>query len=343
MISQDQIFNEYYFDLLKKIKNIARATKHDSHNARVILRAIKKNYASYDKISPEFRAYVNAEQRDDIWSTYDEIGSDIDSLIGWVDSHGDIMLFKDISLETVQSEIADDLVFHHYLSLISLFRRDIPEGDLEKVIGHLKSSDVELDVGDESLATRANKVKQLQTKYTEKAVKDQINSLPDIENTSLGKLAKEIMDEMNIEELQTSLGNGDIMQALANPDGGLVKLLGTVSQKMISKMSSGEIKQENLLQDAMKLAGQIGGKDMGMLSNMASMFGGGTGAGGFNINDISKMMSGMMSPPTNPSKQTKVRPNAANMKKAMKKHELRAKLEQRKENVQGHVGDSSNE
>lgn len=330
MISQDHLFNEYYFDLLKKLKSKSRDTKHDSHDARVILRAIKKNYASYDKFSSEFRAYMNGVSQ---WESYASVKNNVDDLKTWASDNGDVELYKDISLSSIATEFDDVLVLHHFLTLLTMLRNDLNDDIICKVVHHLKQSDTCNidDIEDANVVHMMQRIHMLQSKRTEEAVKSQINSIPNIENTSLGKLAKEIMEEMNVEELQSSLGNGDIMQALANPDGGLVKLLGTVSQKMISKMSSGEIKQENLLQDAMKLAGQIGGKDMSALSSMASMFG--------DMGDLSKMMGGMMG---SGSGSTRVRPNTANIKKMSKKHDLRAKLEKRKENMSRQVG-SENE
>jgi hypothetical protein len=185
-------------------------------------------------------------------------------------------------------------------------------------------------------------------KRTEHVKKDPLmDNISEIENTSLGKLAKEILEEVDVDELQNSIGNGDIMSALANPDGGFVKLLGTVSQKMISKMSTGEIKQENLLQDAMKLATQFGGASgLGPLTDIASMFAGGaSGSGGddgFDISNITKMMSSMMG--GGGSKSQRMRPNTDKLKRMSKARDMRTKLEKRrketvKENVTVHVED----
>lgn len=340
MISQDQLFNEYYFELLKKLKSICRGSKSDSHDARVVLRAIKKNYSSYDKFSSEFRMYANEAPVADVWDSYAALASDIDDMSKWVEDNADAELYKDIPMSCVASEFADALTLHQYMTIINLFRQTMSDDLLSKVVSYMKGKGKEVpsDIDDDKIVTQLQRISYLQKVHADKTMKDHIGSIPNIEDTSLGKLAKEIMQEMNVEELQTSLGNGDIMQALANPDGGLVKLLGTVSQKMISKMSSGEIKQENLLQDAMKLATSIGGKDMGMLGNMASMFGaaGGGGSGGFDMGELSKMMSGMMGNGVKRN-NTKVRPNVSNIKKMSKKQDLRLKLEKRKENMSGQV------
>jgi hypothetical protein len=344
MTSQVVLFNDQYFGLLKKLKTYSREKKQDSHNARVILRGIKKHYQSYDKLSAEFREYVKGFSQE--WDAYSYLNMDsVEELQAWVSENADKeLLYKDIPLTCIAQEFSDPLVFHHFLTMINMFRIDMSENNLNVLTGFLKnmnSAEVVDIQDDDVLSGQVKRLQWLLKQRNDKVVNDQMKRLPDIEDTSLGKLAKEIMQDMNIEELQKSIGDGDIMQALANPDCGLVKLLGTVSQKMISKISSGEIKQENLLQDAMKLATQLGGgSDFGALGNIASMFAGAGGGSGFDMSDIANMMGGMMGG-ASPSRNTKVRPNTANLNKMKRKHDLRAKLEKRKEakeNISGDVG-----
>ncbi len=91
-----------------------------------------------------------------------------------------------------------------------------------------------------------------------------------MEDTMLGKLAKEILEDVDVDKLQKSIGdNGDILKAIGDPNSGFSDLISNVSRKMATKISSGELKQENLLQDAMKFA-----------SAMPGMFGN-QGGGGF--------------------------------------------------------------
>ena len=59
---------------------------------------------------------------------------------------------------------------------------------------------------------------------------------------------------------------GDLLQAIGDPDSGFSDLISNVSRKMATKISNGELKQENLLQDAMKFA-----------STMPGLFGGNPG------------------------------------------------------------------
>lgn len=337
---QDHVFNQYFFDFLKKLKTKCKDRKEESHDARVILRSIKKHYANNDMLSAEFRAYMNSDENRAAWDTYGELATDEDELLRWIDSNcEETSLFREVQMKNVKAMLSDSYIMHHYLTIFNIFREDMDNNAISNVLDVLKNLGKERALIDESIAkVESDKIKSqlerlvfLYTKRSDKMRGDPfVDKMADIEKTSLGKLAKEIMEEVNVDELQNTLGNGDIMSALANPDGGLVKLLGTVSQKMISKMSTGELKQENLLQDAMKLASTFGGgSGLGPLTDIASMFGAGAGGGsdgGFDMSSLSKMMSGL-------GGGHKMRPNTANIKRMKKVKDLRNKLDKRREHV----------
>lgn len=348
MASQDHVFNEYFLDLLKKLKTKSKEKREDSHDARVILRSIKKYYQNNDRLTPDFRKYMN--ETDDIlaaWNDYSNVAAEDSELLRWVDSNSEVCaLFRDVPLFCIKAMMSDSYIMHHYFTIINIFRVDMSDEEMSNVINVLKNLAAGEDLVKEHIAKVQTDVIRSQLErivylYTKRSASTTAANDPmaGIENTSLGKLAKEIMEEVNVDELQTSLGNGDIMSALANPDGGLVKLLGTVSQKMISKMSTGEIKQENLLQDAMKLASQLGGNSgLGPLGDIASMFGGGGGdKDGFDMSSIAKMMSGLGG--GHGGRHGKVRPNTTNLKRMSKARDLRNKLDKKrsKENVSVHV------
>ena len=105
-----------------------------------------------------------------------------------------------------------------------------------------------------------------------------------MEDTMLGKLAKEILEDVDVDKLQQSMGDkGDLLQAIGDPDSGFSDLISNVSRKMATKISNGELKQENLLQDAMKFA-----------STMPGLFGGNPGNPGNKGNNQQKDMMNMM-------------------------------------------------
>jgi hypothetical protein len=99
-----------------------------------------------------------------------------------------------------------------------------------------------------------------------------------MEDTMLGKLAKEILEDVDVEKLQKSIGdNGDILKAIGDPDSGFSELISNVSRKMANKISTGELKQENLLQDAIKFASAMPG---GIFGNQGASGAAGAGSGG---------------------------------------------------------------
>jgi len=104
-----------------------------------------------------------------------------------------------------------------------------------------------------------------------------------IESSSIGKLAKEISEELKSEKIDINSS----MEGMDNPmklfqsmmsgdkDNGIGKLVSTVTDKLQKKMESGEISQEDLLKDATKLftggMGGSGGDSNGGMPDLSSM------------------------------------------------------------------------
>lgn len=105
---------------------------------------------------------------------------------------------------------------------------------------------------------------------------DQLN------NTSIGKLAKDIAGSIDVEALGIK-EPGDIMGLMndGNSAKALGKIIENVGSAIQSKMKSGEIKQEQLISDAMSLMSQMNGSNGPQAelfrSMMQHMGGGGTG------------------------------------------------------------------
>ena len=51
---QVYVFNQYYIDFLKKIKTYAKEYKESKKDARDILRSIRNNFTSMDKMSETY-------------------------------------------------------------------------------------------------------------------------------------------------------------------------------------------------------------------------------------------------------------------------------------------------
>jgi len=292
------VFNQYYFDLLKKVKDYSRSNqgKVEANNIR---KSIKENYSSYDKTAAEYRDFFikNTEVARNLWETSEIV--DIKSAKTWLvrEEIGSLQVYEGITLLDVDGSIRSKKTFFYYFTLLCIFVKELTQEEVGNIVSLLKNIknidefEKSLETIEDALLKRHLTFLLYLQKNSTSASSENTNdpregiedTMQQLETTSLGKLAKEIMGDIDINEVQSSLsGGGNILESLTNPNGGLSKLLGTVSQKMISKMTSGEIKQETLLQDALKFSSQL----QNMIPKGAN---GGGGAGPFC--DIASMMS----------------------------------------------------
>lgn len=361
MSSVTHVFNQYYWDLLKKSKDLAKDLKHkaESDNARKVLKEIKNSYMQFDKSSDEHLLWYR-EHVSDVWKTFAAEKSDVTAWKNWSDSEQmSVELYKGITIQMLASLYKSKDVLLYYLVLLSVFASSsvttehiTPIIELLRKKTPITEEDVSFieDVGVRTSLTLLSQISATPAS-NEKTGGGTDRLLSELENTSLGKLAKEIMQDIDVENIHNSIGEGgDILKAFSDPNGELSKLVGNVTQKMISKLASGELKQDTLLTDAMKLAGSLpGGAAGGMggmfeqFSKMAGMFGkGGDDDGDF---DIASMMKNMMggAGKSGGTKGTRPVVNSAALTRNVKAKQLRKKLEERrkvKENIETQVGDN---
>lgn len=301
-----RVFNQYYFNVLRQLKSIARTQKN-----KVVLKAIKKHYSSWDTQSGEYQAWFNGAGvhrlvgcTDVPWAAYEADASVYDT---WTKS--EVFIYREISLDLIEALLTDSNTIHHFLTALCIFRKPMDSVTLETTLAAVKASGIASDAED-PLVTRLKTFRAGVGAGVGAGVsKPGLEAFAGLENTSIGKMAKEIMDEIDVSEIQKSIGDdGDIFKALSNPDNGIMKLVSTVSQKMMEKMSSGELKQESIIGDAMSFfgkamggAGGAGGTDggspdmmktiQGLMQGMTGGAGGGLGGGG--LADMMKAMSSM--------------------------------------------------
>lgn len=300
------LFNRFYFDLLKKVKNQAKKQKATNRDARNILRAIKASYASYETGSGQYLDALSSSIPASFWDAYYACGEDaVDAFLSTEEASG-AWAYDQISVAMLASCVKDKFLLHHYLTIFAIFlQKEATNEDVERameLLKNLKTNDIATEI--EPIASLEVKrwVVKLHAVYTHQITHVFQSQFSDMESTSIGKLAKEIMEEVDMSAIQNTVsGDGDIFKALADPNSGIASLLGTVSQKMIGKLASGEIKQENLLEDAMKFATKLPGMLQGsgasgsglgaelgkMASTVQTMLGGlaQDGAGGAGGND----------------------------------------------------------
>ena len=85
-MSNQYVFNQYYIDLIKRLKQASKKIKDDESDknvkiegdinnkyelAKKISKSIKTNYVTLDKSSDEYIMYVN-KVPEDFWKSYEE-------------------------------------------------------------------------------------------------------------------------------------------------------------------------------------------------------------------------------------------------------------------------------
>jgi hypothetical protein len=317
-MSNQFIFNQYYIDLIKRIKtsakNMRESDASDEHAfGKSTLKAIKDNYITLDKSSDEYIIYLKTIP-EEFWNSYINI-INIDAANDWflADDVKDVCIYKNISVSSIRKLVNDDYLCHHFLSVFYLFMNELSDDDVKLYLSVLQ--DTKNEVGTDSIANeehkkvieRLNELKAKKAKGaagTAGAANTGGIDMSQMEGTMLGKLAKEIMEDVDVDKLQKSIGeNGDILKAIGDPDSGFSELISNVSRKMANKISTGELKQENLLQDAIKFAsampnglfGNAGGAGGAGGANKGTPRGGGSGgAGQPDMASMMNMMSSMM-------------------------------------------------
>jgi hypothetical protein len=288
-MSNQFVFNQYYIDFIKRLKQASRNIKDEGKEnenyelAKEVMKSIKNNYVTLDKSSDEYIIYIN-KLPDTFWPSYED--ATCENINEWFDSETvkDVELYQNITIANMRKLINDDFLCSHFLTVFYLFKSELSEENVKKYVSILQESfktELYEELENEehkNLLKRLNEIKKRNIKE-----KTGVN-MAGMEDTTLGKLAKEILDDVDVDKLQQSLGDkGDLLKAIGDPDSGFSDLISNVSRKMATKISNGELKQENLLQDAMKFA-----------TTMPGLFGGANPGGSGNSNKQQQDMANMM-------------------------------------------------
>ncbi len=324
MSSSTVIFNQYYYDLLTKIRTIAKKHKEHSNTAKRVLEIVKDNYKEFDKTSSDYVEFLNANCNQDFWNSY--VGLEKDDCDDWLikDETKVVCIYKDITIGDISKLLRANYLCHHYISMFYIFKNEMTDEEAKTLLAAIQSFDENSDTeftndNYKKVLTRLNIIK------TDNDKQDSgFDSMNDLKDTTIGKIAKEIINDVDINKLKQSITNndGDIFKALANPDNGLGELFSTVGSKVTNKISSGELNQEAIMKDAMKFAS--------LLPGMFKNAGGGADSAdtsGFNMADMMKMMSSMnMGAGGGGSKRSKSAINKQGLRNLAKRAELQKKL-----------------
>ena len=268
--SRVYVFNQYYLDLLKRVKNSAKKFKEKSKSAKNVLTSVKSNYSTFDKTEITNIEFVNENVPDEFWK---EI-IDKEELSQEYMKSSEYVLYNNITISTIAKLVKDNDKLHYYLLIFSIFRNsNINDDDTKILVECLKKNQID-DNAPEEYKHTLEKIIKIGNKESSNSDPFNVGGLTD---TSIGKLAKDIVSDLDLSKIKQSIEkDGDILSALGSKESGLGDLLSNVSKKMSEKLASGEINQQELLGDALKFAGNIGGggkKDSGMpdLSSMMKM------------------------------------------------------------------------
>jgi len=325
MSSSIIIFNQYYYDLLTKIRTIAKKHKEHSTTASKVLDIVKEHYKEFDKSSNDYVNFLNENCNEEFWKSYIEVPKD--DCDEWLKKEEvkSVCLFKEITIADITKLLRDNFLCHHYLSVFYIFKTEMPDESATTILKVLQSFDEQFELDNEEFKKVIERLNSIKTDKVKSGAS--FDGMDNLKDTTIGKIAKEIIEDVNIDKLKQSIYNneGDIFKALANPENGLGELFSTVGTKVTDKISSGELNQDAIMKDAMKFA-----------SYLPSMFGKGGGnddGSGFNMADMMKMMSamnGMGGGGGGGGKKSKAMVNKEGLRKLAKKTELQKKLANRK-------------
>lgn len=137
--------------------------------------------------------------------------------------------------------------------------------------------------------TEAMEAEQKEMEDNIKKMEDKVKESfgDDVMNSSIGSLAKEIGEEIDLKDLEDMNNPAELFSALFSGGKGgndkINNLFGKVGEKLSQKMKNGEIDEQKLFAEATNMMSGLGG--------LFGAGGGGKGAGG--MPDLSKMMSNL--------------------------------------------------
>jgi hypothetical protein len=248
-------FNKIFYDLLKDLNNIDNDKINEyCSNFKVKNLESPRNINLFDSnLKPEFLETILKTESDNVFDLV-EIEN--------------ILLFKNFSFTTIKNNAPNTyhttLKYYMYcMMLITLVYRESLHDDNEEDALVLFTNVVNCIRNIESNTSYETVIETIYDKNIKKLIEliDECNIVVEVdkstdpmsefENSTIGNLAKEISNEINIGDFSIEKPE-DIMKLMSGD------IIGKVGEKIQKKMSSGEIKQDQLLAEAMAMLGNLG-------------------------------------------------------------------------------------
>ena len=309
-------FNKFYVDLIKDMKRLSPELK----------AKVKHIYKVVDKSSDEYIQFF-CDGMSIHFQNFEPSNEDIQT----------VCIFKNVSVAEVLAHIGEKNVIMtwNYLYVLSalgmLFKLVGAEPDNEEAttllfdkvviaIGIIRGRGISEagavldDILDDDIRGVLSKIEKIDEADAADntsdggGADDVMKMFAGFENSKICNLAKEISSEIDISNVKLD-SQEDIMKLMdfSSSNNILGNIIGKVSSKMQEKMSKGEMKQEDLIGEAM---------------NMMSMMGGAQGF--FNNPMMADLMKNM--------KKGKVNPRTDVIRRESTREKLRKKLEERNSN-----------
>lgn len=302
-----------------------------------MLSKFKKFLNDISNVYPEHKESINNNYKDILNCDNLKIEENelITEFLEKISNISDDIMNKDDSIFT------DDLYLLKDISMKSLWSSDISNKTKESIWGYLNIFClIELNISSGKIMQKTNEKLSSGEKITKKELKlmkefkklsENINnsnssftqeSFSELENTSLGNLAKEITEGLDINENNA--------QDMLKPDN-MMNLFQSINSTIQQKVENNEIDMNALFGEATGFM-----NNNGMMENMMGMVGNlmGQGGGGEGMPDLSSMMNMMsqMAPPQAPAQQSKNSNSKAsnNHDPNVVRDRLRKKLESKK-------------
>lgn len=321
MITKQKIvftFNQFYIHLIKELKEMDPTIKS----------SIKKNYKTFDKLSPDYSNFFWTSIKDIfeiiVEKTCDELYND--------QSIKNVLPVLNLSFSDINEKLSnhDKPIFYNYIFILTVFSKiiidspDPPDKESESLycksveyITNLEKGINSTDIIEDVLDDDTKKLLEKISFLTKKEIPPN-NQLPEnmfkgMENSKIVNLAKEISEDIDISNIKLE-NTDDVfkMMDFSNSNNMMGDIIKKVSSTVSSKINSGEIRQDELLSEASSMLGSLKG-----------------GAGG-GIGDIlnnpmfSEMMKGFKKGRTPPMRNTGRSTDTRNR--------LRKKIEDRQNN-----------
>ena len=331
------IFNNFYIDFIKDLKKCSQELKD----------AIKKKYKVVEKSNPEYFTTLNEKVDDDLIATC--IKTNPSNLLSNDQVRAfeivpDLTVDKILSLSDASNQDILKCYVYIFMTLAYIHRQSDEDAESMETIGKTLSilktvqdgNDDEFeklidDVLDDDLVALLKHVKESFHPDVNVAEDEDVVNLdgssggiPDIdpsliENTKIGSLAKEICGELDPDTFTNIKKPEDIMDM--NNIGNIVNKVGA---KIQSKLASGELQQQDLVNEAFSFINTLGkgaggsGGGANPMANIGNLFNNPM------VQNMVKSLGGGMMPGAN------VRVNDQKLKNMATADRLRRKLDEKK-------------